>query len=56
MGLAEKWNYVMKTSSGNMTDQSTTGKINHNWLLGDENKTRIHSSVAEKPRGNGERK
>lgn len=37
-----------------MTDQSTTGKINHNWLLGDESKTKIHSSVAEKLRGKGE--
>lgn len=46
----------MKTSSRNMTDQSTTGKKNHNWLLGDENKTKPHSSIAEKPREKGERK
>lgn len=39
-----------------MTGQTTTGKINHNGLLGDENKTKIHSCVAEKPRRKGEGK
>ena len=40
-----------------MTDQCTMGKKkNHNWLLSGERQTKIHSSVAEKPRGKGERK
>lgn len=46
----------MKTSSRNMTANPPQGKKNHNWLLGDENKTKIHLSIAEKPRGKGERK